>query len=411
MSLDVVTILEQMVDYGQAPDDGCNLFGVGYEQAFSDLRDLYLTRRFQAGRAAEKFVVGPYGSGKTHFLRQLMEIARSMGCVTAEVSLNKELEFTRSLIVYREIARQIRISDTAATRGIRPLLIAALDQKKKTAPGNAALGQQICQRWVLGLDMEDFEWATFGRVVRMTLEAHLGANDVVFEAGCRWLGGDIGDKGLAKSLGVSAADRTEENLYGTKMMFSLFQFVCSAGFPGTVVSYDEAEQGLQADKRKLERIHALLQSEITRMATLKGAPALVVYAFTDQVIEEVDKHPALQSRLANPEPGKGFFDGSPRAPIIDLRRKGPSGSDLQAIGHKLVDLLYDQCSDRSLTVDKQTVREAVDRLAVEVAEADPTSSNRRAFVKWVSNVLLRLHDRGVLDLAPPPDHPNPESEV
>ena len=43
-----------------------------------------------------------------------------------------------------------------------------------------------------------------------------------------------------KELGLTPVAKAEENLHGRRMLLSLFQFVRTAGFRGTVVSYDEA---------------------------------------------------------------------------------------------------------------------------------------------------------------------------
>ena len=52
-------------------------------------------------------MVGPFGSGKTHFLCQLMEIAAAQGFATSEVSLNKDLDYSNRLLVYKEIVRNL----------------------------------------------------------------------------------------------------------------------------------------------------------------------------------------------------------------------------------------------------------------------------------------------------------------
>ena len=71
-------IFEQIAETGHAPKFGCHLFGVGYDDAIERLRQKYLEERFERGKSAEKFVVGTFGSGKTHFLRHLAEIARDV---------------------------------------------------------------------------------------------------------------------------------------------------------------------------------------------------------------------------------------------------------------------------------------------------------------------------------------------
>src|SRR5690606_26313922 len=105
MSAEIIRIYERMASSGTAPEDGCRLFGVGYEDAYERLRRTYLRRRFERGDSGEKFVVGPFGSGKTHFMRQLMELAREEGCVTAEVKLDKNIDFANPHSVYQEVMR------------------------------------------------------------------------------------------------------------------------------------------------------------------------------------------------------------------------------------------------------------------------------------------------------------------
>ena len=393
--VDVLAMIERMAEYGTAPSDGCALFGVGYEDAFARLKDKYLEARFARGGSAEKFVVGPFGSGKTHFLRQLMEIARDLGCVTVEVALNKDLDFTKSLVVYREVTREIRMPGVEG-RGIRALLLASLDRVRDNAPGNETLAERLVAGWVAGLDKVDFELDAFGRVARQGLEAHLREDDGAFAAACRWLEGDVVDRALARELELSPVSKGEENLYGRRALLSLFQFVRHAGFRGTVVSYDEAEQGLEVPRRDLPRILSRLQSNVNAVADLERGAALIVYAFEPSLVERMDQFPALQQRLSDPGPGYGFFDGNTLAPRIDLTYRGSPRRELLAIGARLVDLLY-QHAAREPAVARERVLEVVDELADEVARGDPTSGSRRTMVKRTCALLVRLHDEGVLD--------------
>jgi hypothetical protein len=396
MPVDVIAMIERMAEYGTAPSDGCALFGVGYDEAFERLRSRYLQARFARGDSAEKFVIGPFGSGKTHFLRQLMEIAREMGCVTAEVALNKDLDFTRSLVVYREVARELR-APGASERGIRALLAAALEQVRGRAAGNEALADRLAAGWIAGLDKADFELEALGRVLRQGFEAQLREDETVFAAACRWLDGEVGDRAVAKALGLTPVTKGEENLHGRRMLLSLFQFARAAGFRGTVVSYDEAEQGLDVSRRDLPRILSRLQSNINAVADLQNGAALVVYAFEPGLVEKLDQFPALQQRLIDPGPGYGFFDGNTLAPRIDLTHRGNPEQELRAIGLRLTELLY-QHATRDLGAEQRRVMGIVGELAEEIAAADPTSGSRRTMVKRTCAMLIRLHDEGVLDI-------------
>ena len=67
---DLIGMVERIAEQGTAPEVGCSLFGTGYDLAFEKLEQIYLNRAFERGRSSEKYVVGAYGSGKTHFLRK-----------------------------------------------------------------------------------------------------------------------------------------------------------------------------------------------------------------------------------------------------------------------------------------------------------------------------------------------------
>lgn len=392
--VDVIAMLDRMAQYGTAPREGCSLFGVGYEDAFARLRRTYLEGRFARGGSDEKFVVGPFGSGKTHFLRQLMELARDLDCATAEVGLNKDLDFTRNLVVYSQVAQAIR-PPRATSGGIRALLLASLERVRAGAGENPALAGALLDGWLAGLDTAPFELEGFGRMVRRGIEAHLLGDDATFVAVCRWLGGELADRPLAKSLGVAPAGASVEGIYGRRALLSLFQFVRLAGFRGTVVAFDEAEQGLEVDNKKRDRIYSMLQSQINALADLENGSALIVYALTTDLVEKMERFAALQQRVADPGPGQGFFDGNTRAVRIPLMQRGDPLAELRQIGHRLVDLLYDHVGT-SLTVGRNAVVERVDALAEEIVADDVTSASRRTMVKRTSALLIRVYEDGVL---------------
>ena len=144
----IIRMFERMASHGTAPEEGCSIFGVGYEDAYSRIKKKYLEEQFGRGTSSEKFVVGPFGCGKTHFLRQLMELAREMDCVTSEVALNKDVDFTKNLIVYREVVRELRIP-LFQKHGIRTLLTAAIE-KVKSRIEDEGLQDIVIGNWISG---------------------------------------------------------------------------------------------------------------------------------------------------------------------------------------------------------------------------------------------------------------------
>ena len=392
--METMAMLERMAEHGTAPEEGCSLFGVGYEEAFERLRRTYLTERFERGGSAEKFVVGPYGSGKTHFLRQLMETARDLNCVTSEVKLDKSVDFTKSLVVYQEVCREIRVPGVGP-RGLRSLFQACLAKAREASP-DEGVAEDVVKAWIGGIEMADLDLSVFGRVAQTALRAGLGNDAEALEAALRWLSGDVSDRRLARDLSVPVVTKSSENLHARRALMSLFQLIRYAGFRGTVVCFDEAEQGLSVNKRKTEQIMSMLQSDINAIADLRDGSALMVYALTPDLFEKMESFAALQQRVADASPGRGFFDGDTRAPKIDLTQRTDPRRELEGIGRKLVDLLYGTWQGDPRVTKTQVTAQA-DAIAARVLESDVSSGNRRTMVKRTSAMLVRLHDEGALD--------------
>jgi hypothetical protein len=382
----ILNILESMASYGTAPEEGCSLFGVGYETAFEHLRATYLERHFSRGSSAEKFVVGPFGSGKTHFLHQLMEMSREINCVTSKVTLNKDLDFTQTLIVLKEVVREIRLPGSNY-HGIRRLIQGILDGLRAKT-GDEGTADLLIRGWVHGLDEVDFKLALYGRMLQKACLAAYENQEERFDLLCRWLEGEMDDAALCKELNVSAFKKNELNLTAQRSLFSLYQFVRYSGYRGTVVCYDEAEQGFAVDTRKKQRILSMLMAGINAIKDLQDGAVLVVYALTPDIVDDFDKFPALQQRIA--DPGKGFFDGNSLAPVIDLQKRTDQEKDLRRIGRKLAQVVYQYLGDEIAVPIQKTLGE-IDAIAARIASEDLSAGSRRTLVKEVCTVLLAVY--------------------
>lgn len=408
MKVDVFDILERIAETGTAPEEGCSLFGVGYERAFERLTDVYLDRAFDRGHSAEKFIIGPFGSGKTHFLRQFMEIAREKECATSEVTLNRDIDFTQPLLVYREVAREIRTPGRDA-HGIRDLLEACIEHVQSSVVGDPDAGEKLARRWASGLDRADFKDPTYARVASGAFDALLSGESTRFDLYCRWLGGEVSDRALAKDLETSVLSKAEHSRFGHNALLSLCQLIRRARFRGTVIGFDEAEQGFSVGKKQFQRILSMLQSSINAAADLRKGSALIFYAITPDIAEGMEEFAALQQRVADPGPGQGFFDGNPRAPRIDLSRRGDPYEELAAIGKRLVDLLY-EASEKQLALKREQVHAKVDDIAREVVDADAAVSNRRTMAKRTATALLNLYETGQLNFSTQTESMSEEAE-
>jgi hypothetical protein len=397
VTIDYLSILETMATHGVAPAEGCSLFGVGYEDVFRRLKQVYLQNRIAArGGSAEKFVVGPFGSGKTHFLRQLMEISAGEGFVTSEVCLDKDLDYSNRLLVYKEITRNLRIPGGSG-RGVRDLLIACVNNVRGKLPDPDA-SEAAFQGWLQGITDHDFKLDSFARIAQKALRYYDQQDEDSFKSACQWLEGTFDSKDLAKRLGEQVVHRDEINLFASQAMFSIFQLIRYAGFKGTVVCLDEADIGFQLISRdKMQKILALLRADIGAINDLAGGAVMFVYALTEAVVQNMMQYMALKQRIDS-QPGHGFMDGNDYAALISLSLPTDREAELKRIGHRLTDLLYDNAGP-SLSVSKPEVLEKVNTIASEIIEEDISSSSRREMTKRTSVLLLNILNGGHYEAA------------
>jgi len=397
--MEIIDILQDMASTGQPPSQGCIDLGVGYEDAFQRLEKTYIFGFFGRGKSAEKFIIGPYGSGKTHFLRQTLEIARKNGCATAEVQLSKNIDITKLLIVYKEVAREIAVPGQKR-KGIEGLLKAYHD-KVRSQDEDPEISDEFVKSAIEALNDIDSEHDGFRRVLIRSLKALLYGEKDVFDAGCQWLAGEIADRSIAKILGVPTISSTEQDGFGRRAMFSLCQFIKSAGYNGTVIGFDEAEQAATPNIKNLNKILSMARSEIDAISRLRNASLMIFYAFTPDIIQEMQRYPALQQRLAEPDPNRKFFDGNDYSPQIDLAQPYQVSdiktlTILEKIGERLVNLLYDNYG-KMLLIDRASTIAACNEWADEVHAKEASLKHRRDMVRLTCSRLLHLYHTGTLD--------------
>lgn len=386
----VLSMIETMAQNGTAPEEGCSLFGVGFDAAFEKLRNKYIRDQFKRGRSSEKFIVGPFGSGKSHFLHQLIEVARSESCVTAKVTLNKNVDFTRYMLVFREIAHELR-TPRSQRHGIRALIQEAVMYKRNQVPDNPAAAEMLLNGWISALSDVDYKWPFYGQLLRQACAACAENQEERLESLCRWLGGEMDNAELVKLLKAPKITSAESNLYAIRALHTLSQFVRQVGWSGTVVGFDEAEQGFQVDTRKKQRILSMLMADINGLNALQNGSLLMAYALTPDIVADFDTFPALQQRVLHP--GADFFEGNVLAPLIDLQRRQNRDQELVEIAGRLVSLMYSHWADSMAVPEAEALRQA-QSAASRLAAEDLSSSVRRTLVKEVCTILMNIYDDG-----------------
>lgn len=101
-------IIEVLGSTGTPPTKGVQHFNVGNGSLLDALDRFYLSSYLQDGGAAFKLVVGDYGSGKSHFLYCLRDVAWARGFAVAKVDLSPiETPYNDQKLVYGAVARNL----------------------------------------------------------------------------------------------------------------------------------------------------------------------------------------------------------------------------------------------------------------------------------------------------------------
>jgi Holliday junction resolvase RusA-like endonuclease len=396
---EIIYMIEDMASEGHAPDDGCTLFGVGNDEYINILKDTYFNHRFKRGGSSEKFIVGHFGSGKTHFVNQLSEVARQMDCVTSTVALNKNVDVTSNYAIYTEIVREIRPPESK-NKGLRELFNFSYNKIMNNCIEQTTTKEDADNLLKLSIDslekVNDFEFDIFGRVAKQLFDSILKNDAGKQDLAIRWIGGEFQNKEISKALNIQTFSKSELNLIASKVNLCLYQLIKKVGFLGTVVVFDEAEQGFEIGKKKQSILYSIMQSDINSIVNLKGGSVLILYAIVPDIREGMMNFPALQQRVQHPFP---FGKDNPRAPLIEIHRSGDSQEDIKAdlvsIGNKLSDLLYTAAGSK-IKIDKKEVKKSVELLADRVMNEEISISNRRMMVKGVCSLLLHLYENGKL---------------
>ncbi|MDR3231642.1 MAG: ATP-binding protein [Synergistaceae bacterium] len=297
------------------------------------LKDL---ARVEDGGAAVRFVIGPFGTGKSFFLN----LAKTVALEKAFVVMQADIAPTRRLYASSGYAQALY------TELMRNMAV-------RTKPGGGALSSVI-ERWIAAF-VEDFENGDknknneendvfrairerleplqnlvsgydFASVLGKYLEGYRAGNDVLMASCLRWLSGEYTTRTEARAdLGVRSiiADR---DLYDYLKLWGAF--VRLAGYSGLLVELDEMgvlSHRLASATARNANYEVLLQ---ILNDCLQGDVAGVgfIFAGTDAFFDDrrrgVMSYGALAGRLAgNPWAREGLKDLS--GPVIRLENLSP----------------------------------------------------------------------------------------
>ena len=338
-----------------------------------------------------QFVYGPYGRGKTHFLKALAQRARERGFVTAYVDCQEnESPFQSLRETYRAIAAGMTPPETRrffATSGITKIIEAQFIDKNK--PEQRALIDRLKSNKALTPDFRNLVLAYCTEAVLAGSDEHLAgrleallAASLTYEVTVGALYRDHVDlpRPLGKLGGRNAA----------VWLRALLSLPRELGFAGTLVLFDETETVLMRRGRHRQVHLAHVRTLIDHMATGAFRGCAIYYATAEEFSETAKDLEALSQRIERtsiPELGakhnpRAVWVGldeltvpSPDTPeffeelarnIIELGRDGGLSS---VSANKLMASLAHLATEHVESINEARVREFVKAAAAEVVQS------------------------------------------
>lgn len=333
---------------GTTVGDGARYIHVGHEKWIQAQRELFAEIEDDGG-SETKFVRGAYGSGKSHFLVVIQDVARETGWVTAHIECKVDgVQIDRFETLYPKIVEKLRGADLEGTVGvpadalevdpIRALLDKWANSLLRAAGIRAdAVSKpfdspsRIYRKLEEGLLRSNLP-ADFTKALAAYVRASECGDFEATNAAIDWVKGGsrkvrISRRYLRRPVPGAASkghDHFELRPLGAgtapEALRGLLWLIRAAGYPGMILCIDEVEElaKLPTQKRRDQALQAL-REHVDNAGGDAGYRLLCLYlAATPAMFDDEQYFPryeALQTRIAPVSEEISW-----RAPVIDLDR-------------------------------------------------------------------------------------------
>jgi hypothetical protein len=387
-------IIEVLGSFGTPPARGVQYFNVGNASLINALDEFYLSSYLQDGGAAYKMVVGDYGSGKSHFLYCLRDIAWARGFAVVKVDLSPiETPYNDQRLVYAAVARNLLWHESDETISDESGLPRFLEGTLRRLVGEEltldTLNHPNYRGLVDTLEATPIDSAAYKAAVLAYFEALIRDQDERLESLDRWLLGvntTPDDTKILREVGVTGKI-TRPNAF--RMLRALAQTIRALSYSGLVLLFDEVDR-MASIGGKAEKLATDTLREVIDRCRDELPGAMFVYAVPPQFINDVvPRYPALQQRVRAP----GYFSRANHfSPQISLDKLDLAEDDLLvAIAEKLIPI-YEMAFEATLDHAIQNGNAAI--LANVARDVFLDVSHRRLFVKAFVTELARQQAAG-----------------
>lgn len=389
-------IIRKLGESGIPPTRGLEAYTVGMDSLLGTLESEYLKGYLRDGGSSFKLVVGEYGSGKSHFLYRLRDIAWENGYVVSRTELSpKECPYEDQLKVYQAIIGNLIYHDPdpniADTQGIEAFLenhffhtmrMLGIEQVM------TSIGLDVrVKMWLETILRFKVESPSYRHAVYFYLQAAAEENEAKKRVIGAWLRGEaVAMKDVRE---FSITERIDRSV-AFKMLRSLAQLVHELGYAGLALLFDEGDRMVSIGSSRTEKVACdNLREVIDRCAGESLPSTLFAYAVPPYFVTNIaPQYEALSQRISSKVK---FSRKNPYSVQISLDQLDYPGEELlRKIGEKLLgvfELAYGIEFNHELQA--QNIAQLADTCAALLS-----TSHRRHFVKSLIDMLAEQRAEG-----------------
>ncbi len=374
--------------------------GIGFLADF--WREKYLQEYIRNGGSKIKFVTGRTGSGKTHFLRLMMAVAREEHYKTVWFSA-KDIWMHDFKEIYVEIFHQcdlLSCLEAASGSLIRemgydpqdiPAGMKFIDYLSQNGEGDAVTKREIraqLRRFFLENPMMDNNFALACSMLTGSILGYPILEEQNQELLLSWLEGDRSIKlSQLRALDFYPSRITKYN--ARHMLRSLAEVVRMGGFSGLFIAIDNMEiltsrsslEAVHYTKMKREDTYESIRQLIDDIDSMKNI--MFVYAFDRELIDNenagLKSYQALWMRIQNEIVGERFNRFTDMVDLDRLAAQEYSPEVIVAISKSLADLRLNRTAEPLTEEQAQEIVSQARTGAVGIPRLIQTVMNDRSF--------------------------------
>lgn len=375
-------IIETLASAGTPPEYGFQYFTVGLDGYLSVIEKEYLESYIKNGGSSFKLIVGTYGSGKTHFLYCVRDLAWKHNYMTSYIVLSPtSTPFYKLELVYKEIVSNLTYPQNPEAllsgydRGIEAVIKTWYYQKYQELAEKMSKEEVREELTTYASSLGPYESTSFKNAVKEAFISLVENRNDDFEHIIQWLKAEGHDR-YHKKIGI--LEKIDKST-AFRMLRSLAQWIGDICYSGFIVLLDEAEQTPSMSSKQKNILLNNLRELIDACGTSKLKNVMFFYAVPNESFLEgrTQIYEALRQRLAtileytNPSGVKIDLEVMSIEPLEMLREIGRKLA-------KIYEIAY------NVSFNQQELEEKIDDVAKKAyEERHGEISYRRLFVQRI----------------------------